>query len=84
MFGVEPHDEFGVARKWAWPLLDELTSTPDALTQLEAADAWKIGEHALHTAVNRFAGYTLPFEETTFLPAKEIVQASGYFDAGAG
>lgn len=62
MFGVATDDEFGVARAWAWPLPDELMTVPDALTRLEAVDAWHVGERALHTAAERFAGYKLPFD----------------------
>jgi uncharacterized protein YjaZ len=61
-FGVAPDDELGVARAWAWPLPEDLTTMPDALARLEAAGAWQVGERALHTAVDRFANYDLPFE----------------------
>jgi uncharacterized protein YjaZ len=61
-FGVAPDDELGVARAWAWPLPDELSAVPSALAQLEAAGAWQVGERALRAAVERFAGYELPFD----------------------
>lgn len=63
MFGAAPDDELGVARAWGWPLPDELEAVPPALARLESADAWQIGERALHTAVERFAGHKLPFDE---------------------
>lgn len=63
MFGAAPDDELGVARAWAWPLPDELSAAPPALAGLEAADAWGVGERALHAAVRRFDGYELPFDE---------------------
>lgn len=62
MFGVAPDDELGVARAWAWPMPEELGTVPPALATLEAAGAWRTGEAALRTAVERFANHTLPFD----------------------
>ena len=62
-FGSDPEDEFGVARAWAWYLPEELNEVPKSLTQLETANAWQIGENALHKGVSAFDDYDLPFDE---------------------
>ncbi len=62
MFGTAPDDELGVARAWAWPLPGDLDTIPDALIKLEAANAWQVGEDALHTAAARFSGYDMPLD----------------------
>lgn len=62
MFGADADDEFGVARAWAWYLPEELDEIPDALAQLEEANAWEIGQQALQKGVTAFAEYDLPFD----------------------
>jgi len=57
MMSADPADEFGVARAWAWLLPDQLDETPDALRQLEAANAWQQGKQALDAGAARFAPY---------------------------
>ncbi|MEM9955532.1 MAG: DUF2268 domain-containing putative Zn-dependent protease [Chloroflexota bacterium] len=59
---INPNDEFASARAWAWHTPDELDHIPQALTQLEAADAWQLGENALKKGVAAFADYDLPFD----------------------
>lgn len=69
-FQSDPNDEFGVARAWAWYLPDELQEIPQVLLDLEAAEAWKMGEEALHKAVECL-GDKVPFEavEGWLMPA---------------
>lgn len=86
MFGGAPDDELAVARAWAWPLPDELDAAPAALEQLEAADAWAVGERALRRAVDRFAGRDLPFDAvegwlTPAMPARSDPIMRGYTGA---
>ncbi|MEO1288999.1 MAG: DUF2268 domain-containing putative Zn-dependent protease [Chloroflexota bacterium] len=59
---INPDDEFAGARAWAWHTPDELDDIPQALTQLEVADAWQLGENALKKGVAAFADYDLPFD----------------------
>src|SRR5574341_1442566 len=64
MFKADPADDFSVARAWAWLLPDDLTSVPDSLRRLEAADAWRVGGEALAEGAARFAPYAdrIPFD----------------------
>lgn len=65
MFNVDlDADPLGVARAWAWVMPDQLTSAPDALTRLEAVNAWVIAEDALKRAAALFAPYAdrVPFD----------------------
>jgi len=60
--GADSSDEFAGARAWAWHTPEELDHVPDALKKLEDADAWKIGEEAIHKGVEAFADHELPFD----------------------
>ncbi len=60
--GMDTEDEFAGARAWAWVLPDELIDVPDNLMKLDSANAWQIGEDALHQGVAAFADYDLPLD----------------------
>ena len=60
MMKADPADEFAVARRWAWLLPEQLAETPDALRQLEAANAWQQGQEAIDAGAARFAPYVEP------------------------
>ena len=60
MMKADPADEFAVARRWAWLLPEQLAETPDALRQLEAANAWQQGQEAIDAGAARFAPYAEP------------------------
>ncbi len=57
MMSADPTDEFGVARAWSWLLPEQLSSSPSALRELEAANAWQKGQDALDAGAARFAPY---------------------------
>ena len=52
MFHADPNDDLAVARAWGWVLPEDLGTIPAALSQLEAADAWRIGAEALAEGVS--------------------------------
>lgn len=60
--GMDTEDEFAGARAWAWVLPDELIDVPDNLMKLDSANAWQIGEDALHQGVAAFTNYELPLD----------------------
>ncbi|QPC82941.1 hypothetical protein G4Y79_00785 [Phototrophicus methaneseepsis] len=57
-------DPLAGARTWNWLLPDQLTTEPDVLTTLEAADVWRIAAEAMQRAVQCFAPYAdrIPFD----------------------
>ena len=84
--GAESDDEFSGARAFAWHTPDELDHIPDALTQLENANAWQIGKDALHTGIRAFDDYDLPFDTVEGwlmlgVPERNHAQGDGYTGA---
>ena len=67
MFNVDPADDFAVARTWAWLLPEDLTETPEALQQLEAARGGQVGVEALAEGAARFEPEAdrIPFDAVT-------------------
>lgn len=84
-FPTDPNDEFGVARAWAWHLPEDLDSLPEQIAQLEASEAWKVGEEALTKAVETL-GERMPFDEVegwlmAAKPEKSMTMGYGYTGA---
>lgn len=50
-------DRLAGPRAWHWLVPDQLTSAPETLTKLEAADGWQLGKAATQQAVAAFKPY---------------------------
>lgn len=57
MFSQNPDDELAGARAWHWLLPDDLIETPNSLTILENAQAWRVAQQALEKAAASFDPY---------------------------
>lgn len=75
-------DLMDVARMWAWPMPEQLDRAPEVLIDLENADAWRIGEEALHKACERMAGFALPFDSVEGWLMIGVPNPSNPFDHG--
>lgn len=62
--GGESDDPLAGARAWHWLLPDDLTTEPEALRQLKAANAWVKGGEAMSKSAAAFAPFTdrIPFD----------------------
>ncbi|MCA9888535.1 MAG: hypothetical protein KC546_09180 [Anaerolineae bacterium] len=65
MGGQNTDDPFAGAKAWHWLTPDQLTSTPEQMTILQAAHAWERGAAAMQKAVDSFTGddERIPIEE---------------------
>ncbi|MCB8943269.1 MAG: hypothetical protein H6658_05900 [Ardenticatenaceae bacterium] len=88
MFGNDPSDPLAGARRWNWLLPDQVEEIADLLAQLETADAWTIGQQAIHEGAARFSPYQdrIPFDTVEGWlmladPARSYGTAGGYTGA---